>query len=394
MQPAAHHITTDDSTRPRAVIFRRELLRYSETFITNQAGALQRYAPLLVGTRRSDLDVTRLPVEARTVVPSRFAKLAEFGLAHGVAPPAFQRVLRGADVVHAHFGPDAALLAPVLSRGRLRATPMITTFHGFDATVSDDGLRALGRFAGNFVETRPRLFRRTNTMIAVSDFVRTRLVAAGADPHKVVVHYIGIDTGFFWAPERSVAPPPSVLFLGRLHEKKGAADLLDALSRLQATGVTVPCTVAGSGPEEDALRRRAQQLRLDVCFVGAVDAARARELLHSTRVLCVPSLTAANGDAEGFGLVFAEAQACGVPVVSYRSGGVPEAVADGETGLLATERDVDGLSLHLRTLLTDDDQWLRTSRCARERTVARFDLTRQTAQLEGIYDDCRDATGR
>jgi glycosyltransferase involved in cell wall biosynthesis len=100
-------------------------------------------------------------------------------------------------------------------------------------------------------------------------------------------------------------------------------------------------------------------------------------------------MTAASGDAEGFGLVFVEAQACGVPVVSYRSGGVPEAVADGETGLLATERDIDGLADRLRTVLTDDDVWLRMSACGRRRTVEQFDLTRQTARLEDVYDGCR-----
>jgi glycosyltransferase involved in cell wall biosynthesis len=394
MRPADRKIPSDDSTRPKVVIFRRELLRYSETFISNQAHALERYSPVLVGTRQTDLALSRLLVDATTVVRAPFAKVAEFGLLHGATPPRFHRLLRHADLVHAHFGPDAALLAPALSRGRLRGVPMVTTFHGFDATVTDDGLRALGRVARHFVDTRSRLFDRTNTIVAVSEFVRTRLVAAGADPHKVTVHYIGIDTGFFWTPERSAPPPPSVLFLGRLHEKKGAADLLDALSRLRRADITPTCTVAGSGPEEPRLRALARDLRLDVRFVGTVDAAQARDLLHATRVLCVPSLTAANGDAEGFGLVFAEAQACGVPVVSYRSGGVPEAVADNETGLLATERDIDGLATRLRALLTDDDEWLRMSACARERTVAKFDLATQTALLERIYDDCASSAIR
>src|SRR5262249_25840966 len=208
---------------------------------------------------------------------------------------------------------------------------------------------------------------------------------------KVSVHDIGIDTGFFWTPERPAPPPPSVLFLGRLHEKKGTADLLRALARLRTQSLEVGCTVAGTGAEEATLRALVQELRLDVRFVGAVEADGARDLLHATPVLCVPSMTAASGDAEGFGLVFLEAQACGVPGVSYRSGGVPEAVADGETGLLATERDIEGLADRLHTVLTDDDLWLRMSACGRRRTVEQFDLARQTALLEDIYDNCRIA---
>jgi len=364
MRAAQRQMTSDGSARPSVVIFRRELLHYSETFIVNQARALQRYSPFLVGTRRADLPLSQLGVDATTMLPAQFAKVSELGLLHGVTPPRFHRLLRRADLVHAHFGPDAALLVPSLSRARFRATPLLATFHGFDATSTDDALCALGRIAGHFVGARPALLRRASTIIAVSEFVRTRLVAAGADPRKVIVHYIGIDTGFFWAPARSAPPPPSVLFLGRLHEKKGPADLLRALARLHAQGLPVACTMAGSGEQESTLRSLAQELRLDVRFVGAVDAQRARDLLHATRVLCVPS------DAEGFGLVFAEAQACGVPVVSYRSGGVPEAVADNETGLLVTERDIEGLSARLHARLTDDETWLRMSACGCRRTVA------------------------
>jgi glycosyltransferase involved in cell wall biosynthesis len=391
MRPAHGQLTPDGSTQPNVLIFRRELLRYSETFITNQARALKRYSPHLVGTRRADLPVSELGVDASLMLPAPLGKVSEFDLLHGVAPAVLRRGLRHADLVHGHFGPDAALLLPVLSRGRSRAMPFVVTFHGFDATGTDDALRALGRVAGRFVDARPALFRRADTIVAVSEFVRNRLVAQGADPGKVIVHYIGIDTGFFWTPDRSAPPPPSVLFLGRLHEKKGTADLLQALAGLRTQGLEVECTVAGTGAEEATLRALTRELRLDVRFIGAVDAHRARDLLRATRVLCVPSMTAASGDAEGFGLVFAEAQACGVPVVSYRSGGVPEAVADGETGLLATERDIGGLADGLHSVLTDDARWLRMSACGRRRTVERFDLTRQTAALEAIYDDCRAA---
>ena len=86
-------------------------------------------------------------------------------------------------------------------------------------------------------------------------------------------------------------------------------------------------------------------------------------------------------------MVFAEAQAMGTPVISSRSGGIPEAVCDGKTGLLAQERDVTTLATHLHRFLTDDTFWqtcrIRATAWVRER----FDLHQQTRLLENIYEE-------
>ena len=77
----------------------------------------------------------------------------------------------------------------------------------------------------------------------------------------------------------------------------------------------------------------------------------------------------------------------GVPVVSFRHGGIPEAVADGVTGLLSDERDWRGLAASLAALCQDDARWRRMSEAARQRTVAGFDLARQTRVLEALYEE-------
>lgn len=390
MPPGSGPVVIEPSARPRVVVFRREPFVFSETFVVNQTAALERYAPVLVSTR-GGRQAAPARVPAVAVGPRPLARAVELALLAGHAPHRLRRLLQGAGVVHAHFGPDAALLVAVMSKRTWRATPFVVTFHGYDATVTDEGLRRLGRIAGHFVDARGALFERADAIIAVSQFVADRLVRRGADARKVIVHYIGVDTAFFWSPDRPAPPRPSVLFLGRLHPKKGAGHLLRAAAALGRDGFAVPCTIAGAGPEDAALRRQARDDGLGVRFTGPVDATDARTLLHEARVLCVPSVTAPDGDAEGFGLVFAEAQACGVPVVSYRSGGVPEAVADGETGLLAPEGDVDGLAQRLRRLLTDDALWRRMSAAGRDRAVRAFDLRTQTAALEAIYDSRRSA---
>ncbi len=83
-------------------------------------------------------------------------------------------------------------------------------------------------------------------------------------------------------------------------------------------------------------------------------------------VFCVPSVVAASGDAEGFGMVFIEAQAMGLPVVSTLSGGIPEAVKNGETGLLVAERDSAALAGAILRLIEDEELWQRYSSRAEE----------------------------
>jgi colanic acid/amylovoran biosynthesis glycosyltransferase len=103
-------------------------------------------------------------------------------------------------------------------------------------------------------------------------------------------------------------------------------------------------------------------------------------------VFCVPSAVAASGDAEGFGMVFIEAQAMGLPVVSTLSAGIPEAVRDGETGLLVKERDPRGLAQAILRLLQDDELWLRFSLAGRRNVENHFDLTQQTGRLEKVFE--------
>lgn len=84
-------------------------------------------------------------------------------------------------------------------------------------------------------------------------------------------------------------------------------------------------------------------------------------------------------------MVFAEAQAMGLPVASFETGGIPEAVVHGETGLLARERDLAGLVQNIVALLSDASMWERFSDAGRRRACQLFDIYRQTAALEDIY---------
>jgi len=109
--------------------------------------------------------------------------------------------------------------------------------------------------------------------------------------------------------------------------------------------------------------------------------------MRSATVLCGPGVVASSGDAEGLGIIFLEAQAVGLPIVASTSGGIAEGILDGVTGLLHAPGDEDALTAHLIALLTDPERRARFGDAGRSHVLRTFDLRRQTALLEDIYDD-------
>jgi glycosyltransferase involved in cell wall biosynthesis len=110
-----------------------------------------------------------------------------------------------------------------------------------------------------------------------------------------------------------------------------------------------------------------------------------RSWLEKARVFCAPSVTTEDGQSEAFGVVFLEAQAMGVPVVSFRHGGIPETMREGVTGLLAEEKDVPGLAEQILRYLSDDKFWDESREEGMQWVRNNFDNSVQTAKLEEIY---------
>jgi glycosyltransferase involved in cell wall biosynthesis len=368
---------------PAALIFRQKLLRYSETFIAAQARHLQAFTPHFVGVSR----VHELPLDdaATTCVagPGRLGALhaRTFALTRsaGGLVPRLRRL--NPAVMHAHFE-DAAMLA--LPIARALQLPLVTTLHGYDATMDDrvrwpnPVLRALHQ------SRRGPLTREGDLFIAVSDYIRQKAIARGYPEDRVITHHIGVDTEAFQPP---VAPRDgrTILFVGRLVEKKGCAYLLDALGPVCAKFPDAELVVLGSGPLRESLERRAREARLRVRFLGAVDSATVREHMSRAAVLVAPSVTAESGDSEGLPIVICEAQAMGLPVVAFEHSGIPEVVIHEITGYLVPERDVQGLRERILQLLGRAPLREMLGRSARSQIEENFDLRKQTAHLEALY---------
>jgi glycosyltransferase involved in cell wall biosynthesis len=367
-----------------AVVFCDQLLEPSVTFVLAQGEALRRFTPVYAGSRA--VPGLEVPPGRRVVLNqggiAGYAREALFKLT-GLAP-GLTRPLRRArpELVHAHFGTGGATALPLARQLRV---PLVVTLHGYDATVTDEHARSSPRRSlRRYVAARPALAREGSLFIAVSEFIRSCAVEQGFPADRTVVHYIGIDLSEFRPvpAERT----PVVLFVGRLVEKKGCELLIRAMAKVAERHPQAELVVIGDGVLRARLEAQAAASGVRHRFLGAQPAAVVREWMGRSRVFCVPSLEAASGDREGFGMVFLEAQAMGLPVVSFASGGVPEAVAHGRTGFLARERDWPALAAHIAELLGSPELWLRMS----AEGVARakeFDLARQTARLEELYDE-------
>jgi glycosyltransferase involved in cell wall biosynthesis len=144
--------------------------------------------------------------------------------------------------------------------------------------------------------------------------------------------------------------------------------------------------VIGDGSFRGTLEQMNGELGVGATFLGEQPQATIRTWLERARVFCGPSVTLQDGMSEAFGNVFSESQSMGVPVVSFRHGGISETMRDGITGLLAPERDVEQLAAHLMRYLADDGFWAHSREEGMRWVREQFDVRSQTAKLEGIYD--------
>jgi phosphatidylinositol alpha-1,6-mannosyltransferase len=189
------------------------------------------------------------------------------------------------------------------------------------------------------------------------------------------------------SPEREPRPA-KLLCMHRLVARKGTALLLAALGRLRDLPWTLD--VAGRGEEEPALRRLCEELGLSsrVAFLGAVAEPEKPALLDGADLFVLPSLPPReNNHMEGLGLALLEAQGRGLPVLAARTGGIPEAVAEGRTGLLFAAGDKSDLEAKLRLLLGDAALRRRLGEAGPGWVRENFAWDRSLARLAGLLEE-------
>jgi glycosyltransferase involved in cell wall biosynthesis len=247
------------------------------------------------------------------------------------------------DVVHVHWPMPMALLGWAARRGR--RMPMVTTFYGIELRWVQSRLfflRWLVRWAA----------KASAQAVAISTYTARELRKFADVPIEVIPYTAELAPPT--SPRGVAEPGQSILFVGRLIERKGVSHLIRALGTVRER-TPARLVVIGDGPERARLERLAHDLGLasHVEFRGRVSDDELRDAYASAAVVVLPSVLDARQDTEGLGVVLLEAMNYSVPVVASEIGGITDIVQHEQTGLLVPPGDERALADALARVLTD-----------------------------------------
>ncbi|MFA6599670.1 MAG: glycosyltransferase [Candidatus Omnitrophota bacterium] len=212
-----------------------------------------------------------------------------------------------------------------------------------------------------------RIYRRARAVVCCSRQVGDRLISFGVEPSKIEVLYPAVDLNRYrpcdvpadYLEGKKLAGRRILLTVGRLIERKGHDHVLRSLSAVVEKFPDLLYCIVGEGAHEPKLREISRRLGLEkhVWFAGQVDEKELLLLYNVCELFIMPSREIPeSGHIEGFGIVFLEANACAKPVIGGKSGGVAEAIRDGETGLLVDPQSPDEISKKIIFLLSKPEE--------------------------------------
>lgn len=264
-----------------------------------------------------------------------------------------RKMLPQFDIVHANW---------IIPQGIVHSfckKKYILTGLGGDVTSLNSGI--LGTL-------KKRTLNKAEKVIVVSKHLKNSLEEMYGLKNVEVIP-MGCDTSMF-TPDNKVSDffnqgnDKVILFVGRLVEKKGCTYLIEAMKEINAKLIIV-----GDGPEKTKLMAQAENMKHKINFVGAKNKHELKNYYASCDIICVPSIKAKDGDQDGLPVALIEAMASGAVPVASDTGGISEAIEDGQEGYLVSPGNVEVLRNRINTLLENEMTLFSMSNNARKRAL-------------------------
>ena len=251
------------------------------------------------------------------------------------------------DAIHAHWIiPQGiiAILARFISRKRI---PILCTSHGGDLYCFNNWLTN---------KIKAFVLNRCEAISVVSTAMKTDTSIYGIDAKKIHILPMGTDLiNKFYYDDTVTKKKNNILFVGRLVPKKGVDILLQSLKYIPNNLIDFQLDIIGDGPEKNHLENLTRELKLNqkVNFIGPKRYEELPIIYRQYPISVVPSVTADNGDREGFGLVCVEAMGCGCTVVASNYGAITDIISDGQTGVIVPQKSPQELGKAISYLLSN-----------------------------------------
>ncbi|EQB63735.1 MAG: Glycosyl transferase group 1 [candidate division Zixibacteria bacterium RBG-1] len=281
------------------------------------------------------------------------------------------------DVIHVHwvvphfwFG----FLARLVSQA-----PIVSTFYGVELRWVKTKVSALKPFLKWSIKSSDKI-------IAISQDTYKAVVDLYNREVEIIPYGVSLSEKD-WSREKSLAKPRSILFVGRLVERKGARYLIEAFGRI-VKDTQAQLVIVGQGPEKEKLQKLAKEKNLDdkIIFAGFVDDESLKNYYQNCSVFVLPAITDEKGDTEGLGVVLIEALSYKKPVVASNVGGITDIVIDKKTGILVPEKNSDELAMALKKILADTNLAKRLGEEGYKYVQEKFGWDRIIKQLKDVYE--------
>lgn len=338
-------------------------------------GGVQEYLYQISQRLASNCEVTVItPRKGKLPSNTRFQRIT----VPSTSPQHFWQVLRKIQPTHVlvgHAHPRLMIAARLYGR---YAT----------ITYGNDYLAAQKRWHRILFNT---LLARSSPLLTISQANAQRLTKIGL-PHPVIAPPGTDPDQFFPANVTNPQLPPTLLTVGRLVPRKGIDTVLQALPSLLRTFPHLQYQIGGDGPDRGRLEQLVANLNLEkiVSFLGKIVPESLPDIYRQAQIFVMPTREEAGGRSiEGFGIVYLEASATGLPVIASRSGGAVEAVQDGKTGILVPPDNPTAVAQAVTKLLQDNVLRLKMGQTGRKwiETTMNWDRTAQQIALAlNIYE--------